>query len=164
MAQREQRHKHGGEPNQEPAHSVSQDRSQRESTERHLCALHCRQVSHHPRMPLFSRKASPLPGYALVNRRIMVGDSPETVGPGERPGYLYREAGDDPSDSGWRVFLGTETQEDADNADNFQISGLETLATHHPLLRPILAAKSGGWEWDDEAERYVLAPPPVPPD
>jgi hypothetical protein len=85
----------------------------------------------------------------------MVGNSPDTVGPGEFPAYLYWEPPDAPTDSGWRVFTGLETQADADDASNFQVNAVETL-TDHPQLRQVIAlGVRGAWEWSPELGRYT---------
>jgi len=43
---------------------------------------------------------------------------------GESVGYLYREAPDDESDSGWRLSTGLESEEYMDNADNISYVSL----------------------------------------
>jgi len=116
-------------------------------------------------MGLFARKDKAAPGdpeplppgmFLYANKRTMVGTSPETVGPGEFPRYVYWETPDSPQDSGWRVFLGSETQADADDSSNFQINAVETLTTYHPALRQIIALGSrGAWEWSDEKGSYI---------
>lgn len=78
---------------------------------------------------------------------------------GSDPGYLYREEPNDRWDSGWRVFVGDETQADADNAENFQLNRLDTLTAEHPrLLELFRDGVSGSFEWDQTSGRYVRLP------
>ena len=57
---------------------------------------------------------------------------------GARVGYLYREAPDGGHDSGWRFFAGDETQEYADNADNFASYEVNTICNYDPTIIPFL--------------------------
>ncbi len=83
------------------------------------------------------------------------GDGVE-VGPGEAPGYVYWEHPDSPSDTGWRVLVGDETREEADDPDCWQINRVQTLQTHHRRLRQLLReGVRGEWRWDEQAQRYV---------
>src|ERR1700704_2850881 len=45
-------------------------------------------------------------------------------------GFAYREQPDHESDSGWRFFAGDETQEYADNPNNFAIYDVNTIANY----------------------------------
>lgn len=58
-------------------------------------------------------------------------------------GYCYREAPDSRTDSGWRFFAGDETQEYADNAGNFALYDLNTIANYDPSITSILEAPVG---------------------
>jgi hypothetical protein len=101
--------------------------------------------------------AAPLPPglYLIANKRTMRGTGGAT-GPGELPGYLYWEPPSEPADSGWRVFVGDETQDEADDPDNFQINAVETLTRHHPALQQVIAVGvTGAWAWDERTTRYV---------
>jgi len=112
-------------------------------------------------MALFNRKPrdqvrGSLGGYVFANKSLIKGVAPEPVVAGEFPRYLYREQPDDPQDSGWRVFTGSETQEDADDPDNFQVNAVSTLLMVHPQLAQVLApGVSGAWKWSDDQARYV---------
>ena len=53
-------------------------------------------------------------------------------------GYAYREQPDDDSDSGWRFFAGDETQEYADEPNNFAIYDVNTIANYDPEIVPLL--------------------------
>jgi hypothetical protein len=56
-----------------------------------------------------------------------------------RVGYLYREEPDNATDSGWRVFAGDESQEYADNADNFAMYNASTIVEIDPSIAELLA-------------------------
>ena len=45
-------------------------------------------------------------------------------------GYMYREQGDSALDSGWRFFSGAESQQYADNPDNFALYDVNTIANY----------------------------------
>lgn len=57
---------------------------------------------------------------------------------GKAVGYLYREKPDNANDSGWRIFSGDETQEYADDPDNFALYNASTLIDIEPNLRSVL--------------------------
>jgi hypothetical protein len=62
---------------------------------------------------------------------------------GERVGWMYREAPDYGGDSGWRFLSGTETQEYADDAANWEIYDVNTIANYDPDIVPLLNAPLG---------------------
>jgi hypothetical protein len=62
---------------------------------------------------------------------------------GERVGWMFREAPDDPQDSGWRFFSGTETQEYADDPANLGFYDVNTIANYDPEIVPFLGAANG---------------------
>jgi hypothetical protein len=94
--------------------------------------------------------------YLYANRRTMRGSGPDTVAPGEFPRYLVHSRPQESADSGWAVFVGDETQADADDASNFQVNATTTLTDAHPALRQVIAVGvTGSWEWDATTERYV---------
>ena len=62
---------------------------------------------------------------------------------GMKVGYMYREAPDKDNDSGWRFFSGDETQEYADNPDNFAIYEVNTICNYDPAIIPFLDAPHG---------------------
>ncbi len=49
---------------------------------------------------------------------------------GELVDFMYRESPDFENDSGWRFLSGTESQEYADNADNWAIYNVNTIANY----------------------------------
>lgn len=69
-------------------------------------------------------------GYVTVSDRVMRD--------GCRVGYLYREQPDSEDDSGWRVFAGDETQQYADDPNNFALYNATTLIALEPALASIL--------------------------
>jgi hypothetical protein len=62
---------------------------------------------------------------------------------GQRVGWMYREKPDGEVDSGWRFFSGSESQEYADNADNFAIYDLNTIANYDRAIIPHLESEFG---------------------
>jgi hypothetical protein len=74
-----------------------------------------------------------------------------------RPGYVYREAPDTDSDSGWRALVGDESHEEVDDPDNVLLQAVGFLLDRWPELRPVLETdpRNGSWAWDAETERYV---------
>jgi hypothetical protein len=74
-------------------------------------------------------------GYCYASRRI--------TAEGMKVGYMYREIPDSPTDSGWRFFSGTETQEEVDNPDNIGIYDVNTIANYDASILPFLNAELG---------------------
>lgn len=62
---------------------------------------------------------------------------------GMRVGYLVREAPASPTDSGWRFFSGTETQDYVDDPSNLSIYDVNTIANYDPTIVPFLHAPVG---------------------
>jgi hypothetical protein len=81
------------------------------------------------------RELAPGRGSCIASDRILVG--------GARVGYLYRELPDNNVDSGWRFFSGDESQEYADNANNFAMYDVNTVANYDPEIIPLLDAPIG---------------------
>jgi hypothetical protein len=69
-------------------------------------------------------------GSCLASDRITVARQPV--------GFMYREPPEHSIDSGWRFFSGEETQEYADNASNFEIYDVNTIANYDPDIVPYL--------------------------
>lgn len=55
-------------------------------------------------------------------------------------GYLYREKPDNETDSGWRVFSGSEGQQYTDDPNNFSIYNASTIIGLDPSIAPLLVA------------------------
>ena len=62
---------------------------------------------------------------------------------GLKVGYMYREEPDKDTDSGWRFFSGDETQEYADDPNNFAIYEVNTICNYDPAIIPLLDAPYG---------------------
>ena len=62
---------------------------------------------------------------------------------GEPVGFMYREPPDNPIDSGWRFFAGTESQEYLDDPDNLAIYDVNTIANYDQEIIPLLDAPVG---------------------
>lgn len=66
-------------------------------------------------------------------------------------GWMYRQAPDNDIDSGWRFFSGRETQDYADDARNFALYNVNTIANYDPEIVPLLDAAIGSaWARDDD--------------
>jgi hypothetical protein len=66
---------------------------------------------------------------AFVAARVARGDA--------QAGWIYREAPDNPRDSGWRVFAGDETDSEANDPKNIVIVALRDLADADADLEPL---------------------------
>ena len=58
-------------------------------------------------------------------------------------GYMYREIPEDLNDSGWRFFVGSETQEYINNPDNIGIYDVNTIANYDRSIIPYLNSSFG---------------------
>jgi hypothetical protein len=79
-------------------------------------------------------KLVPNMGYCYASNRITI--------EGMKVGYMYRETPEEPNDSGWRFFAGTETQEEIDNPNNIGIYDVNTIANYDASIIPYLNAES----------------------
>lgn len=79
---------------------------------------------------------------------------------GEPVGYMYREPPDSKHDSGWRFFAGLEDEEYAQNADNFGVYDVNTVANYDRTIVPLLDAPVGSAFEQDEDGTLVPAPFP----
>ena len=82
-------------------------------------------------LPLLGRPV----GSGFATDRIMVDGKPV--------GIMYREEPDSAVDSGWRFLAGDETQEYADEPDNWAIYDLNTIANYDSAIIPYLVAEIG---------------------
>jgi len=62
---------------------------------------------------------------------------------GRHVGWMYREKPDSGTDSGWRFFSGSESQEYADDADHFALYHLNTIANYDRAIIPYLESEFG---------------------
>ncbi|HAH25393.1 MAG TPA: DUF2185 domain-containing protein [Prolixibacteraceae bacterium] len=69
-------------------------------------------------------------GFILATYKIIDG--------GEMVDFMYRDQPDFEGDSGWRFLSGSETQEYADNPDNWGIYDFNTLANHDKSITPYM--------------------------
>ena len=74
---------------------------------------------------------------------------------GEKIHYLYREELEDGNDSGWRFFSGSETQEYADNPDNFEVYDVNTIANYDQDIIPLLNSPIGSEYERAEDKKFV---------
>ena len=58
-------------------------------------------------------------------------------------GYMYREKPNFNTDSGWRFFSATESQEYMDNAENLMIYDVNTIANYDAVIVPYLQLAIG---------------------
>jgi len=58
-------------------------------------------------------------------------------------GFMYREEPSFETDSGWRFFSGTESQDYVDNPDNLLIFDVNTIANFDEAIIPYLHMKIG---------------------
>ena len=100
------------------------------------------------------RWSGPLSKVALVSARV--------ARDGDPAGWLYREAPDHETDSGWRVFAGDETQDYLDDDTNVVLVPLRDLVDRDPALEAALAAEApAAFERDqDGVLRPTAAPAP----
>jgi len=91
-------------------------------------------------------------GYCLASDRITVA--------GEPVGYMYREAPNKPTDSGWRFFAGDESEEFTNDPKNFEIYGINTIANYDPGIITFLDKPFGtAWARNSNAEFEAVAFP-----
>lgn len=74
-------------------------------------------------------------GGCIASDRITVG--------GSKVGYMYREASDQETDSGWRFFSGDESQQYVDSANNLAIYDVNTICNYDPAIIPYLQSAVG---------------------
>lgn len=74
---------------------------------------------------------------------------------GESVGYLYREASDDESDSGWRLSTGLESEEYMDNADNISYVSLGAVLREDDSFIDLLDSDIGVEFGSDESGLLV---------
>nr|WP_211355733.1 DUF2185 domain-containing protein [Gallaecimonas pentaromativorans] len=62
---------------------------------------------------------------------------------GKPVGYMYREAPNNPQDSGWCFMSGYESQEYMDEPANHEIYDVNTIANYDPEIIPLLNSPIG---------------------
>jgi len=83
---------------------------------------------------------------------------------GKAVGYMYRESPDSEVDSGWRFFAGDESQAYADQADNFAMYDINTIANHDRAIIELLDAPIGCAYVRNSDGRFELESMPVDSD
>ncbi|HRI67666.1 MAG TPA: DUF2185 domain-containing protein [Polyangium sp.] len=77
----------------------------------------------------------------------------------KRVGYMYREVPDNDDDSGWRVFSGEETQDYADDAQNFAMYNASTILEIDPSVGAVLGTPAPVTFERNSAGKFVKVPP-----
>jgi hypothetical protein len=77
---------------------------------------------------------------------------------------MYREEPDSAIDSGWRFFAGDESQAYADQADNFAVYDVNTIANYDRAIIQFLNAPIGCAYARAPDGGFVLEPMPKEPD
>lgn len=91
-------------------------------------------------------------GYCIATKRV--------AQPGARVGYMYREHPDERDDSGWRFFVGDETDEEVDDAENLAIYDVNTIAAIDPAIIARLHAPYGSsWDRVEGSDKFEAGPP-----
>ncbi|WP_341834611.1 DUF2185 domain-containing protein [Chitinophaga pollutisoli] len=86
-------------------------------------------------------------GALLVSKMIME--------EGAKPGFLYREKRADEEDSGWRIFSGLESDEYAQENDNFGLYAVSDVLAIDPSLAALLLKGVGSVYERDEQDEWV---------
>lgn len=100
------------------------------------------------------RPLTDLPGGAFASDRMVVD--------GAKVGYMYREAPDHGSDSGWRFLAGDESDEYMDNPANFGIYALNIIANYDTEVLPLLNTPPGNAFVRDPASGRLIVDDVVP--
>ena len=77
---------------------------------------------------------------------------------------MYREAPRDAYDSGWHFFSGEETQDYADDARNFALYDVNTIANYDPSIIPLLDSPVGSAFGRSEGGELLPEAMPSDPD
>jgi hypothetical protein len=115
---------------------LQRTRRKRRAAERQRQAFHMASDVKHFRLAATDiRSLAPGHGSCIASDLITVGGQPV--------GYMYREVPDQQHDSGWRFFSGQESQAYADDASNFAIVDVNTIANYDPSIIGLLFAPVG---------------------
>jgi hypothetical protein len=88
-------------------------------------------------------------GSCIASDRIIVDGRPL--------GWMYREKPDNDRDSGWRFFAGDESEEYTEEAANFALYDVNTIANYEPAIVPLLNAPIGSAYVRDSSGRLAPA-------
>jgi hypothetical protein len=78
--------------------------------------------------------------------------------------YMYREVPDKSVDSGWRFFSGDESQEYTDEASNFAMYDVNTIANYDPDIIEFLDSPPGSAFGRERGGKFEREPMPSDPD
>ena len=99
------------------------------------------------------RDLIPPQGWCIASDRITVD--------GCHVGFMYREAPDDPDDSGWRFLAGDESDDYANNPDNLAMYDVNTIANYDPAIIPLLdSPEMSAFERATDSSPFTPAPFP----
>lgn len=70
--------------------------------------------------------------------------------------YMYREEPDFETDTGWRFFSGTESQDYVDNAENMMIYNLNTILNYDITILPYLNLDYGSELEKSKNDKFKL--------
>ena len=116
-------------------------------------------VNHSKRFRLSASAIRPLAegrGSGIASDHITVDGKPV--------GFMYREAPDNPHDSGWRFLSGTESQEYMDRSENFAMYDVNTIANYDPAIIDYLDAPIGSAYGRNERDEFTPEDMPDIPD
>lgn len=84
---------------------------------------------------------------------------------GRPVGYMYREPPDNDVDSGWRFMAGDETDEYMDDANNFGVYAVNSVANFDPDIIPFIDATIGSaFARNPETGQFEEVESPIDPD
>ena len=84
--------------------------------------------------------------------------------PGECVRWMYREAADHPQDSGWRLFAGSESDEEANDVSRIRTCNVGWLIDFDPTLtEPLRAAFGKAFERTECGAQWQVLESPTPP-
>ena len=76
---------------------------------------------------------------------------------GLRVRFMYRETPEFETDSGWRFFSGTETQDYADDSNNLQVYEVNTIANYDKAIIPYLNLPIGTeLERKENSDKFIV--------
>lgn len=74
---------------------------------------------------------------------------------GAEVGYMFREKPENDEDSGWTFMAGDESQEYADDPDNWAIYEVNTICNYDPAIVPYVGSDFGtAWGRDPDSDEF----------
>lgn len=74
---------------------------------------------------------------------------------GEKYRYVYKEPPDTEDDSGWRILVGNETDEEMEDPSKLSYVALGAVLNKDDSLMSILYEDDGEWAWDDASDSWM---------